>query len=110
MKHSLLLACVMASGLVGTAWHFAARADDKSAGAAADGPAAAAKAPAARGADAIVKDFEAVKPPTVDRARVDDPAYRTEYTNDLKKFFRRRADLARQMYDQHPDDTRTAKL
>jgi thiol-disulfide isomerase/thioredoxin len=110
MKRSLLFACVMASGLVGTAMAApaAARAGDKAPAATASP--AAAKVHVARDADAIAKEYEAVKSPTVDRARVNDPAYRTEYMEDMKKYFRRRADLAKEMYDQHPADARAAKM
>ncbi|HWE36876.1 MAG TPA: TlpA disulfide reductase family protein [Isosphaeraceae bacterium] len=69
-------------------------------------PPAAARADGGRKAEDIVKDYDAVKLPEVDRARLGDEAYRRTILKPRREAETRRGELARELYKVDPRNDR----
>ena len=63
-----------------------------------------------RAADAILKEYQAVRSPVFDRNKVGDQAYIREYSAESRKATERKNELALELYRSHPKHARAAEL
>src|SRR5947209_16390321 len=63
-----------------------------------------------RSPEAILKEIDAVKVPTLDPAKRSDRAYVQQYVTELKAAMARKADLIGALYQADPDNPRLAML
>src|SRR5215217_6516847 len=96
MRHSLLLTCVVVWAVAATTFALA------------DKPQPA--LPAARDVEAIIAEFEAVKPPPYDAARQKEPGYRPKWLELMRESLLRKADLAKELYEKQPDHPKAAGM
>lgn len=96
MKSSSSIAIALIACSLSAAPTFIARADDAA-------PAAVTKSDK-RSADAIIAEIQSAKPPEFDSKRRGDQAYVTSYIAELEKANQHKADLAKELYDSHPEN------
>jgi thiol-disulfide isomerase/thioredoxin len=62
------------------------------------------------GADAILAQIQALKPPMPDEARINDEKYVQEFLKQRDEFLIKRGELAKQLFDQYPDHPQAVQL